>query len=156
MKKILQFQNIIKIYKSMNFNNEILIKYKIEKGDKEICIFGENFVKNNKDIGKYIYENKEYELKSKFNLKNINKLKDILEIKLINIEKITDMSYLFDKCESLISVPNISEWDTSNITNMSNIFSYCKLLKSLPDISKWDTSKVTNMNTMFWDCESLI
>ena len=46
----IQFQNIIKIYKSMNFNNEILIKYKIEKGDKEICIFGEKFGKNNKDI----------------------------------------------------------------------------------------------------------
>ena len=152
----IQFQNIIKIYNEINYTKEILMKYKIEKNAKEIAIFGETFVKNNKDKCKYIYENKEYELNSKFNLKYNNQLNDTLEIKLVNIEKITDMSYLFDKCETLISVPNISEWDTSNIINMSNIFSYCKLLKSLPDISKWDTSKVINMNTMFWDCESLI
>ena len=29
--------------------NDILIKYKINKEDEEINIFGENFVKNNKD-----------------------------------------------------------------------------------------------------------
>jgi len=65
MKKILIF-NIINIYNKINkenelenttkSKNEILIKYLIEKDDKEINIFGEEFVENNKDKCKYIYE----------------------------------------------------------------------------------------------------
>jgi len=46
------------------------------------------------------------------------------------------MSYLFASCESLIEVPDISEWDTSKIIKMNNLFYECKSLKTLPDISK--------------------
>ena len=42
--------------------NEILIKYKIKKDNKYIDIFGREFVSNNKNKCKYIYEDKEYEL----------------------------------------------------------------------------------------------
>ena len=52
------------------------------------------------------------------------------------------MSYLFEYCNSLIEVPDISELDTSNITNMKYLFGYCESLKSLPDISNWKTSKL--------------
>ena len=44
---------------------------------------------------------------------------------------------LLYKCESLISLPDISEWDTSNVNYMSFMFEGCNSLKSLPDISKW-------------------
>ena len=161
----IQFKNIIKMYESMNFKNEILIQYKINKDAKKINLFGAEFVRNNKNICKYIHENKEYELSKHFVLTDIDKLKDIFEIKLIGIKDITDMSYLFDNIDfisfetianTLINIPDISEWDTSHVTKMNDIFSNCKLLKSLPDISKWDTSNVTNMNTLFWCCESLI
>ena len=156
----IQFNNIMNIYNLMAIksqNNiikketkkEILIRYSIEKEDKKIKIFGERFVENNKDKCKYKYENKEYELTKKFDLTNYNKSNEILEIKLIGINNIIDMSYLFDKCESLIEVPDISDWDTSNITNIGDIFAHCKSLKSLPDISKWNTSKVKNMKYIF-------
>ena len=111
--------------------NEILIKYLIKKEDEKINIFGEEFVENNKDKCKYIYENKEYELTKEFELTNYNKSNKILEIKLIGTNNITDISYLFDECGSLIEVPDISEWDTSNIVNMESLFSHCELLKSL-------------------------
>ena len=50
-----------------------------------------------------------------------------------------DMSYMFNNCRSLSSLPDISKWNTNNDTNMSNMFSYCRLVTSLPDISKWNT-----------------
>ena len=52
---------------------------------------------------------------------------------------VTDMSYMFYGCSSLILLPDISKWDTKNVTDMSDIFNECSSLISLPDISKWDT-----------------
>ena len=47
------------------------------------------------------------------------------------------MSGLFCYCTKLISLPDISKWETQNVTNMSYMFSNCLKLKSLPDISIW-------------------
>ena len=47
------------------------------------------------------------------------------------------MSHMFYGCKSLFSLPDISDWDTSNVTFMDAIFGDCESLKSLPDISKW-------------------
>ena len=146
----------INIYEIININkslNEIIIQY-----NEDICngirLFGQNFVKNNKNLCKVIIDNKEYDLCEYYSDKNL-KLKNIFEIKLKGIINITDMSYMFYGCLSLLSLPDISKWDTKNVTNMSNMFYYCNLLSSLPDISKWDTKNVTNMNSMFASCESL-
>ena len=105
--------------------NEINIKYKINKEDEYINIFGEEFVENNKNICKYIYDNKEYELSPKFDLKSFDTSKDILEIKLTGIKNITNMSDLFNDCKYILNINDISEMDTSNITDMSLIFSNC-------------------------------
>ena len=45
------------------------------------------------------------------------------------------MSGMFYKCESLISLPDISNWNTMNVTNMVGLFYECSSLISLPDIS---------------------
>jgi len=45
------------------------------------------------------------------------------------------MSYMFDGCYNLISVPNIDLINTKNVTNMSRMFYKCSSLTSLPDIS---------------------
>ena len=44
------------------------------------------------------------------------------------------VNYFFE-CKSLISLPDISIWNTSNITDFSYLFSGCNSLLSLPDIS---------------------
>ena len=53
------------------------------------------------------------------------------------------MSHMFGDaltgCKSLLSLPDISKWDTQNVTNMSYMFKDCYSLSSLSDISKWDT-----------------
>ena len=56
---------------------------------------------------------------------------------------------MFLECNSLISLPDISKWNTSNVNDMSEIFRECNSLISLPDISKWNTS---NVNDMFDEC----
>ena len=51
-----------------------------KKEKKDIIIFGEEFVRNNKNSCIMIIDNKEYEINSKFNIQNYDK--DKLEIKL--------------------------------------------------------------------------
>ena len=153
---------------NIKINNEILIKdipeiniiYDINKKDKyidsdenNINIFGSEFVKNNKNICKMIIDNKEYEITEKYNIKNYNK--NILQIKLKGINNVTNMSDMFYNCSSLLSLPDISKWNTNNITNMSDMFYNCSSLLSLPHISKWNTNNVTNMSDMFYKCSSL-
>ena len=131
---------------------EIYIIYDIKEGNK-IKIFGEEFVKNNKNICKMIIDNKEYEIAERYNIKSkkINKLK----IKLGGINNVNNMSYMYFECSSLLSLPDISNWNTNNVNNMSGMFSYCLFLSSLPDISKWNTNNVNDMSDMFSGCSSL-
>ncbi len=56
------------------------------------------------------------------------------------------MSHMFYKCSSLLSLPDISKWNTSNVTNIFNIFSECSSLLSLLDISKWNTNNFKDMH----------
>ena len=88
-----------------------------------------------------------YEIKDKYNIKNYNNNK--LYIKLKGINKISDMSCMFGECSSLLSLPDISKWNTNNATNMSCMFNECSSLLSLPDISKWNAYNVTNMSFIF-------
>ena len=55
------------------------------------------------------------------------------------------MKYIFRDCSSLISLPDISKWDTQNVTDMSFIFDQYISLISLPGISNWDIKKVKNI-----------
>ena len=59
------------------------------------------------------------------------------------------MKDMFLGCNSLISLPDISNWNTSKVMNMYQMFSGCISLISLPDISKWNTSKVLSKNDMY-------
>ena len=78
-----------------------------------------------------------------------------IEIIDANTTEVTDMSWMFFKCEKLIKIEGLDKWDTSKVTDMSFMFSQCNKLESLQDISKWDTKKVTNMSGMFFGCSSL-
>jgi surface protein len=72
-----------------------------------------------------------------------------------NTSNVTNMGYMFANCQSLVSVGDLSNWNTSNVTNMASMFDTCKSLTSIGDLSNWDTSKVTNMTSMFYNCQSL-
>ena len=85
--------------------SEINIVY--EANENCINIFGNKFVENNKNIYKMIIDNKEYEITDKYNVKNNNNNR--LNIKLKGVNNITDMSYMFNECSSLLSLPDISK-----------------------------------------------
>jgi surface protein len=81
--------------------------------------------------------------------------RDIEEATTMVTSKHDDLSGMFQDCENLRTINNISEWDTSNITNMDNMFQRCNSLVSL-DLSKWNVSKVESMRDMIQGCNSLV
>ena len=119
-------------------------------------IFGDKFVEENCDNCYLILNNKEMRLITRISYKKKNEEDNLLEIKLIEVKKITSMNCMFRGCKTLFSLDNFSQWDTSYVTDMSCMFSKCTNLKALPDISKWNTSNVQKMNGMFESCESLL
>ena len=72
-----------------------------------------------------------------------------------NISKVTNISFMFERCISLAKLPDISKWDTTNVKDMGWIFTGCNALVSLPDISKWH-SKAIDMSHAFEDCFHII
>ena len=112
--------------------NEITIIYNINN-QKKIKIFGSDFVKNNKNKCKIIYNNITKEISEYINI-NDNEIKQqTIQIKLIDIQNVTNMSNMFSGCNALSSLPDISKWDTKNVTNMSYMFYGCNALKNIPN-----------------------
>ena len=139
-------------------NNEFILNYDFDYIKSGKKLFGTKFVEKNKDKCFLLIEDEIFELCEIYKMKNEseeNTEKEI-KVKLIQNEVITDLSYMFNDCDSIVNLPDISELNTSNITNMSYLFYNCKSLKLLPDISKWDMSLVTDISYMFYNCKSLV
>ena len=60
-----------------------------------------------------------------------------------------NMSYMFESCFRLETIPAL---DTSSVKNMESMFSGCESLRVIPEL---DTSSVFNMASMFQDCIGL-
>jgi len=145
-------------YFYLNKNNEIKLTYKNNNDINNLKIFGDKFIKNNKDNFILIINKIIFELVSEINIKKFYKNINLsqIEIKLIQKQKIiTDISYMFYDCLYLLSIDNFSNFNTCNIINMSYMFYDCSSLASLPDISKWKTNKVENISYMFYGCKLL-
>ena len=84
---------------------------------------------------------------------NCQELTDIEGIENLNTEKVTDMSWMFSKCEKLSSL-DLSNFNTEKVTNMGSMFCNCSSLTSL-DLSNFNTAKVKNMYSMFASCSAL-
>ena len=78
-----------------------------------------------------------------------SKITEISEKDIPLSSSVTNMSYMFNACQSLEAIPDL---DTSNVTDMSYMFQACGKLKA---ITKLNTSKVTNMTHMFYNCYDL-
>ena len=137
--------------------DSLIIIYKKNKNEDKIKLFGFDFIKNNKNHCKIIYDNKVHNLTEYINIEKIeNKSNKTFEIKLTGINNISNAGSMFQFCSSLTSLPDISDWNTINITNLNEMFRGCSSLISLPDISNWNISNVTTMKFMFHYCKSLI
>ena len=86
-------------------------------------------------------------------LKNYHTRLDKLDVSNFDTSNVTDMSSMFDGCESLQKL-DVSNFDTSNVTDMYGMFYNCSSLQEL-DVSNFDTSNVTDMSAMFFSCTAL-
>ena len=84
--------------------NEFDIYYKINTEETKTRIFGSVFVKNNRSRCKIIYNSKIFELKEYLSEELNDNESQKFKIKLIGFENISDFSYMFDKCTSLIKI----------------------------------------------------
>ena len=142
-----------KIYKENK--DDITIEYKIPKNINKIIIFGNEFIKNNRDTCKIYINNKLREFSQNLDLNTCQIENEILKIKLRH-HNIINMSSMFSGCKYLYSLPDIHKLKTDNVTKMNNLFSNCESLTSISDISEWDMSNVTDISYMFNGCKSLL
>lgn len=93
-------------------------------------------------------------------------LTSIEGLKNLNTENVTDMSYMFSRCQKLESL-DLSKFNTAKVTNMSYMFNMykfkpkeetqeeCSSMLSSLDLRSFNTENVTNMGYMFSGCEKL-
>ena len=77
----------------------------------------------------------------------------IIEIKILESKKISNMTRMFSKCTSLQNI-DLSNFDTSSAIKMNFMFFECKKLEEL-DLSNFNTNSVKDMRAMFYECYSL-
>ena len=150
------FERLDNIYENNRSHYLILNKMTIIFNNKEyqkfMRILGDPFFKNNDDNIKIIVNDIE-----------LSELKPIIYtgfkreiiIILLEINTITDFSFMFYQCSSLVALPDISNWNMTNVENMSYMFAGCTDLKFFPNVLNWNTSNVTEIKGIFLGCSSL-
>ena len=142
---------IEKLFKENISFNQIELSY-CPKPDKEIRIFSEEFVSNNKTNCYLIKDDKIEELNQYHKCKK-KSISEPIKISLISQTPLKDMKNMFRDCDSLRSFQS-HNFDTSQVVNMSNMFSGCLSLSSIKGLK--NVENVTKMNNMFKNCSSLI
>lgn len=79
-------------------------------------------------------------------------LRTISGLEHLDMSDVTDMSYMFYRCQFLRSV-DIGHFNTKNVVDMSNMFYWCGI-QSI-DLSSLDLGNVVSMAGMFETCRSL-
>jgi len=125
--------------------NEINIIYKTED-EGEQKIFGDAFVRNNKNNIELIINGEKNELIGMYNLeKGINKV--ILIIK----NNLTNLEFMFYHCETLYNIDELKYLDTSSCSNFKGMFYYTNI-SNIKFLENWDVSNVINFSQMFESC----
>ena len=148
-KNEIEIKNEFKIEEDRKYRNEINLIYEAKLTDN-YDIFGKEFVDNNKGNIDLIINDKKIKLISNCELKEgENTIKMIIKHKLI------DLSYMFYWCSSLKDISELKYLDVSKCTNFKYMFHYCRLLSDLKPLEYWDVSNGTSFRSMFWGCQSL-
>ena len=83
----------------------------------------------------------------------LSNLKTIKDLKYLNTEQVTDMSYMFFDC-ALTSL-DLSNFYTKKVENMGGMFAGCSALTTIYASDKFVTSKVQSGEGMFAICKNL-
>ena len=136
----------------------------------EIDIFGETFVKRNKENCYLLYNSKTYRLSPKFKFltKGENVLTLVIEeddLRLsgmfcfFDIRSRTNEDYCYNISEDeeednfLVDASCLEHLDVRLCTDLSFMFYNCKNLKNFDFLKEWDVSKNTNFSNMFTFCK---
>ena len=149
-----QFHDIMILNKRMKYADELTLVYKVKRERNTVKILSKEFVRNNIEKCKLIVNNIEIELKSELDInKYFSKKPEKIIIKLKNVNSIRSMKNAF-KDTDLISVPDISKFDTSNIETLEGTFENCRYLEYLPQL-EWNVQNVKSTRYMFSGCSKL-
>ena len=85
---------------------------------------------------------------------HMEKLETFNGMENLNTANVTDMSYMFTRCDALKTI-DVSHLNTTSATNMMSMFSSNSNLKQIYGLSNFNTSNVTDMSYMFSGCFSL-
>ena len=140
-------------------------------------IFGKEFVENNKDNIDLTINGKKNELvnfcelkegknyitiKIKNKLTNVSKmfywckwLKDINELKYLDVGQCTNFECMFEGCSSLIDIKPLENWDVSKGNNFAGMFYKCSSLSDITPLKNWDVSNSNNFSSIFFECTKL-
>jgi len=160
----------------IEYKKEINLIYFAER-EGTYNIFGEKFVKKNKNNIKIVIDGNQDKLTSKWDfkkgenivtiliknkLKNLSHmfhsckyLKDISELKYLDVKDITDFSYMFSECSLLSDIQSLQNWDVSNAINFANMFRRCSKLSDITSLFNWDVSHCINFEGIFLGCPLL-
>ena len=86
--------------------------------------------------------------------RGLTKLETIKDLKYLNTEQVTNMSYMFSDCSTLSSL-DLSNFYTKEVRDMSYMFSRCSALTTIYASDKFVTSKVQSGRSMFSACKNL-
>ena len=82
--------------------------------------------------------------------------KNIIELNFIsfNTQLITNMKAMFNSCNNLKYIKNLSSFNTRNVINMSDMFCHCYELNDL-DLSLFNCQNTVDISGMFFNCFNL-
>ena len=169
-------KNEINGEKKSEYKNKINLKYLTEDRNY-YYIFGEKFVKNNEmniDLiinGEQSNLTNEYILEKGYNnitliIKNklidlsnmfccCSSLKNIEELKYLDVTKVIDLSYMFFGCSMLSDIKALENWDVSCCNDFSNLFKNCTNLSDIKALENWNVSNGIDFSNMFSNCPLL-
>jgi len=172
-------KNIIKLIYYLDREGEVEDEFGNYIDGKEgiFNIFGEKFVKNNKNNIDLIINGIKEELVKGYKLKNgenkieiiiknkitnleymfynCTKLKNIEELKYLSTEEVNNFEGMFCDCSSLSDIKGLKNWNVSNGNNFSYMFFRCSPLSDIKGLENWNVSNGNNFSNMFWGCSSL-
>ena len=137
--------------KIIETSNNKIITYNIDDIKNKTNIFGEDFIKNNKDNIELIIEGEKHELCKNYTFKQYG----INKVEIIEKNKINNFSFMFRDCSSLSSINSLKNWDMSAAINMGCMFMNCISLTSIDALKKWNILNVKILSGIFMNCVSL-
>lgn len=79
----------------------------------------------------------------------------LLEVYELDVSGLTSFVGMFEGCNKVTKLPDMTGWCTNKITSLNSMFYRCNNLSSVIGLNTWDTSNVTNTSTMFRNCNNI-